>query len=110
MSFELYVGAAKAEIEIQRLTAAAKSANTSARKQFRGKRGILHLVIRQEVETKNLTRLSAGFGPRVPADRLQYLEGRTSFVISGYDQDERELYEIPEVRSYLMMLFGTVRH
>lgn len=105
MSFQHYLGAAKAEIEIQRLTAAANSANACESKQFQGKRGILHLVTRQEIETGDVTRIATGFGPRIPGDRLEYLEGRTSLVISGYDQDERELYEIPEVRGYLIDAF-----
>ena len=103
---EMYLGAAKAEIEILRLTAAVKSPHACTMKQFRGRRGIMHLVTRREVESGDLKRFAAGFGPRIREDRLEYFKARTSFVISGYDQDERELYEIPEVRSFFIDAFN----
>lgn len=43
---------------------------------------------------------------RLTADRLSALEycGRISLVFDGYDNDPRELFEIPEVRSYFQRL------
>jgi len=105
MSMELYLGAAKAEVEIQRITVAVQSLNASKMKRFQGPRGILHIVTRGEIEAEDLKRIRAGYGPRIPIERLRHLEGRTSLVVSGYDQDERELYEIPEVRHYFIGAF-----
>jgi hypothetical protein len=105
MSMELYVGAAKAEVEILRITAAIRLPNASKMKRFKGRRGIMHIVTRGEIEAADLERIRAGYGPRIPIERLRRLEGRTSFVVSGYDQDERELYEIPEVRRYFIGAF-----
>jgi hypothetical protein len=105
MRMELYVGAAKAEIEILRITAALRWPDASKRKRFQGPREIMHIVTRGEIESRDLKRICAGYGPRIRIERLQHLEGRTSFVVSGYDQDERELYEIPEVRRYFIGAF-----
>lgn len=105
MTIDLYPGVGKAETEIQRITELATLPNAAALPVFRGRRGILHITTRHEVESMDFSRLVASLGPGAELERIRHLLGRTSYTISGYGDDARELYEIPEVRRFYSTSF-----
>lgn len=97
----IYTGIAKTEVELQRLrevlaTRARKRSDTAKATNP----GILYVIMRKEIETGDLRRFLANFGPLVEKDRLRQIAGSISFTVHGYDDREEEIFEIPEVRAY----------
>jgi len=70
---------------------------------------ILH-VTRTEIETRNV-RVFASTIKRLSASRtiLCNSMGKIDFLIMGYDEDKRELYEIPEVRLWIKIMVDGVK-
>ena len=66
---------------------------------------VILMFSRQHVETLDLAE-PLQFLRRLTADRHTSLEfsGRLSLVIDGYNDDARELFEVPEVRAYIKRL------
>jgi hypothetical protein len=66
---------------------------------------VILVFSRRQVETSDLAE-PLQFMRRLTADRHTALEfcGRISLVIDGYNDDPRELFEIPEVRAYITRL------
>lgn len=65
---------------------------------------VIFVITRQQIEAEDLESSLEFLRSLVPSDnpqRIWSLKGRLSLVISGYDADPRELFEIPEVRRYL---------
>lgn len=72
---------------------------------------ICAIVSRTDVEKSNLgsvMQLLASLNIQDPAQAdlgtLRQLRSKISIIVAGYDDDPRELYEIPEVRSYFQTL------
>lgn len=94
----IYTGIAKTEVELQRLR---EVLATRARKRSKATNpGILYVIMRKEIETGDLRRFLANFGPQVENDRLRQIAGNISFTVHGYEDSEEEIFEIPEVRAY----------
>jgi len=66
---------------------------------------VILMFSRRQVETCDIDE-PLQFLRRLTADRHTALEfcGRISLVIDGYNDDPRELFEIPEVRAYIKRL------
>jgi len=66
---------------------------------------VILMFSRRQVETCDIDE-PLQFMRRLTADRQTALEfsGRISLVIDGYNDDPRELFEIPEVRAYIKRL------
>lgn len=66
---------------------------------------------RQAIEEGN-TRAIASYFEALRSDKKRALQsqGKVGFYISGYDDDPRELYEIPEVVNYLKKLEPEVKY
>ena len=66
---------------------------------------VILVFSRRQVEERDLSE-PLGFLRRLTADRDIALEfcGRISLVVDGYNDDPRELFDIPEVRSFLQQL------
>ncbi len=65
---------------------------------------VVLVISREQIETGNQFEVLQFLFALVPTDNPSHawsLKGRVSLVISGYNSDERELYEIPEVCEYL---------
>lgn len=65
---------------------------------------VVFVITRQQIEAEDLESSLEFLRSLVPSDNPQRIwshKGRLSLVISGYDADPRELFEIPEVRRYL---------
>lgn len=65
---------------------------------------VIFVITRQQIEAEDLEGSLEFLRSLVPTDTPQRIwshKGRLSLVISGYDADPRELFEIPEVRRYL---------
>lgn len=65
---------------------------------------VIFVITRQQIEAEDLESSLEFLRSLVPSDNPQRIwshKGRLSLVISGYDADPRELFEIPEVRRYL---------
>lgn len=65
---------------------------------------VIFFITRQQIEAEDLESSLDFLRSLVPSDNPQRIwshKGRLSLVISGYDADPRELFEIPEVRRYL---------
>jgi len=58
---------------------------------------ILH---RSEIETGWIPGLQSQLGPEADPQDLSILAGSTIITIEGYIDDDREIYEIPEIRDY----------
>lgn len=58
---------------------------------------ILH---RSEIETGWIPGLQSQLGPEADPQDLSILAGSTIITIEGYIDDDREIYEIPEIRGY----------
>lgn len=65
-----------------------------------GKKANLYVITRTEIEALDLSRLLADFSPENPKDKLLELCSQWHFVVSGYDKEREELFEIPEVRQF----------
>jgi hypothetical protein len=61
---------------------------------------IVYVTTRKEVESQNLSRFIGNFGIHQSKSKLRQLHGRIIFTIDGYEDNEDELYEIPEVRRF----------
>lgn len=56
---------------------------------------------KEEIEAKQADRLILGIARHAEASGgLAKVQGQISFSVSGYDHDPREIWEIPEVRTY----------
>lgn len=66
---------------------------------------------RAAIETKN-TRAIASYFEALRSDkkRARKSQGKVGFYVSGYDDDPRELYEIPEVVDYFKQLEPEVKY
>jgi hypothetical protein len=66
---------------------------------------------REAIETKN-TRAIASYFEALRSDktRAKNSQGKVGFYVSGYDDDSRELYEIPEVVEYFKILEPQVKY
>jgi len=65
---------------------------------------VIFVITRQQIEAEDLESSLEFLRSLVPTDNPQRIwsqKERLSLVISGYDTDPRELFEIPEVRRYL---------
>lgn len=65
---------------------------------------VVFVITRQQIEAEDAEISLEFLRSLVPTDNPQRIwshKGRLSLVISGYDADPRELFEIPEVRRYL---------
>ena len=69
--------------------------------------GIVHVISREEIESINLGGMLEFLGPHIDIKSLRRLRGKVHFAISGYDMEAKELYEIPEVRSFFEILHRT---
>lgn len=58
---------------------------------------VLH---RHDIETGRIPGLQSQFGPDADPRDLSILAGSTLIVLEGYSDDDREIYEIPEIRAY----------
>ncbi len=105
MKTEIYAGAGKSEVELRRITEMANSPIAAILAEFRGPRGLVYLATRTEVEAGDITRLAASYGHPASRRRISHIHGRTSFTIAGYEHDDRELFEIPEVRRFYALTF-----
>lgn len=105
MKTEIYAGAGKSEVEIRRITEMAHSPISAILSEFRGPRGLVYLATRAEVEAGDIARLTASYGHPASRRRINHIHGRTSFTVAGYEHDDRELYEIPEVRRFYTLAF-----
>lgn len=68
---------------------------------------IVLVVSREQIESSNIHEVLQFLKALVPIDDPSHawsMKGRVSLVITGYDRDERELYEIPEVCDYLRLI------
>src|SRR6516162_1713428 len=66
-----------------------------------------YLVImasREEVEARDVSRASASLKRLLEPNNARRLKGKLVFGIGGYDADPRELFEIPEVRTWMRKL------
>src|SRR6266446_8876578 len=62
-------------------------------------------LTREEVEASSVERLLLGIAREGEArGGVSHVQGKICFFISGYENDPRELYEIPEVRNYFHKL------
>jgi len=68
--------------------------------EIRKPQGTLYVTKREEIEAGDLKRLLTTFDPRHSQSQLRPLCGRVHYTISGYDQVEEEIFEIPEVRNF----------
>jgi hypothetical protein len=105
MTSDLYTGAGKAETEIRRITELYQSVAGIILESIGQKSGLVHIVTRDEVNMRDRRRLACGFGPRVSLERLYFTAGRTSFTVCGYEDDEREIFEIPAIRRFYATAF-----
>jgi hypothetical protein len=67
-------------------------------------REIVYSISREEVEAGDAARFLHEFGPDNDRRRLAQIRGRTHFTVSGYDEEEEEIFEIMEVRDYFALL------
>lgn len=89
-------------------TATVESASGSEGRLFDLRPGltdpVVFVITRQQIEAEDMESSLEFLRSLVPTDNPQRIwshKGRLSLVISGYDADPRELFEIPEVRRYL---------
>ena len=61
-------------------------------------------VTREEIKSSDTRRHLASFNASLPADLLGALRNRVITLVAGYENDPREIYEIPEVRNYFAKL------
>ena len=68
---------------------------------------IFYQFSRELVERGDFTPFLKRFGrEKLPeGKRLARMQGAISFLVEGYDNDPRELYEIPEVRTFYSRFF-----
>jgi len=65
--------------------------------------GIFFVISREEIENGDISRIIGDHGPQVTKKKLRQLQNRVHFTVDGYDDDPRELFEIPEVREYYLL-------
>ena len=63
-------------------------------------KAIFFVATRKEVESRDISRFMANFGPQIPADKMREYQGKIFWTVDGYDSNPSELHEIPEVRDY----------
>lgn len=70
---------------------------------------VRHFVLtREEVEGGAIERFLLGIGREAEAKGgISKIQGKIAFSISGYETDQRELWEIPEVKAYFVELDRT---
>ena len=66
--------------------------------------GIVYVTTREEVENLDLTRFLANFGPEQTKPRLRQSHAQIFFTVSGYEDCELDLFEVPEVRRFYGLL------
>ena len=66
--------------------------------------GIVYVTTREEVETLDVMRFLTNFGPEQPKSRLRQSHAQIIFTITGYEDSELDLFEIPEVRRFYGLL------
>ena len=67
---------------------------------------VIFTVERTHVEACDFMPLVAFFrsqGPDVSEAAILSLMGYLTLVVSGYDEDPRELWQVPEVRAYFIL-------
>lgn len=71
-----------------------------------------HIMIRREsIESCDTLGLVSSFeGLRSDKQRLRQSQGKAGFFVKGYDEDPRELYEIPEVVAYFHKVEPEVKY
>lgn len=66
---------------------------------------------REAIETENIRGIASYFEAlRSDKKRARKSQGKVGFYVSGYDDDSRELYEIPEVVNYFKKLEPEVKY
>jgi len=68
---------------------------------------VVFVISRQQVDRVDIESSLGFLRNLIPSDQPDHIwanKGRLSLVISGYDTDPRELYEIPEVCRYMRLL------
>lgn len=69
----------------------------------------LYIIDKEDVKTKNFSDLE-GFFERLRSSRelAEHCQGKVELSFHGYDNDSRELYEIPEVRAYASVISKSI--
>ena len=62
------------------------------------------IISREEIQSLDISRLRAAFGPAIAREEMLTLLGQYIFAVSGYEDVADELYEIEEVRTYFAYL------
>jgi hypothetical protein len=65
---------------------------------------IIYVTTRQEVERLDLGRFLANFGLNQSKRKLRQVRGRIIYTVHGYEENEEEIYEIPEVRRFYSLI------
>ena len=68
------------------------------------KRSMFYVFQRPEIEGQNFSRFVGWLRTHVEKSSLQEIRGRILFAVDGWDDDPRELIEIPEVRRFFNCL------
>lgn len=70
---------------------------------------IIFIVDKSDIEKKNYSQLIMAFARlEVNAELILNLKGKVDVWIHGYDEDKRELYEIKEVKEWLIDVFKKI--
>lgn len=93
----LPVGSGKTKHEVRRVKALTDLGAYHSKGKM--KERIVYVTMRDEIEDMNLGRFLKHFGPLGEGQWLPFI-GRILFTVHGYEDDPRELFEIPEVRKF----------
>lgn len=72
---------------------------------------VIYIIPREDIESLNIDN-TIGFFERLLATKslAKSLQGKIDFAIDGYDDDPRELWQIPEVRSWFKAVEKPAKH
>ena len=72
---------------------------------------VLLLADRSEIEAGDVNDFAEFFDRLEISNALtKQLEGRIGFMVNGYEKDPREIWEIPEVRTWMVAVQRRVKH
>lgn len=71
---------------------------------------IIHAVSREQIASENIESLVSGYGPDADPTALRKSFGRCIFTAIGYENEDEELFLIPEVRRYFHRVNETCPH
>jgi hypothetical protein len=79
--------------------------------ELRSAERVHYAVDRSDIESLHIEPVCEFFSRlQVNLDICEKLQGKVVLSISGYDNDERELYEIPEVRAWFVLAYPAVKY